>query len=108
MRKYNLRFTLLFILGIIVNLIFDTSANAQKGGVVITLDDNFVNEWLRADSIFYKEYKWKVTFFVSAFGKLKLHLQQKLVSLQNEGHEIGYHGTSHINASEYLKSHTLD
>ncbi|MGF7078970.1 polysaccharide deacetylase family protein [Mucilaginibacter sp. UYCu711] len=83
-------------------------ARAQYGGVVISLDDHFVNEWVKADSIFYPQYKWKVTFFVSAFGKIKPNLQQKLLNLQAEGHEIGYHGTTHINAAEYLKTHTLD
>ena len=82
--------------------------SAQNGGVVISLDDHYVNEWMKADSIFFKAYKWKVTFFVSAFGKLKPDLQQKLMQLQNEGHEIGYHGTSHLNATEYLKTHALD
>jgi len=91
-----------------VFITFQNAAKAQHGGVVISLDDHFVNEWLKADSIFYKDYKWKVTFFVSAFGKIKPELQQKLLLLQNEGHEIGYHGTSHINALEYLKTHTLD
>lgn len=92
---------------IIACLVFAMPAQAQHGGVVISLDDHFVNEWLKADSIFYKEYNWRVTFFVSAFGKIKPELQQKLLGLQSEGHEIGYHGTSHLNATEYLKTHTL-
>jgi len=77
------------------------------GAIVLTFDDRHIDAWYKADSIF-SIYNWKATFCVSAYGTLTENQKLKLLSLQNNGHEIASHGTHHYNASEYLSNHSMD
>jgi peptidoglycan-N-acetylglucosamine deacetylase len=70
-------------------------------GVVITFDDDFVNEWDDMHKILEK-YHWKATFFVSHFDQLTPEEIEKLKALQNYGHEIGGHGLYHLDAVKYI------
>ena len=72
-----------------------------EAGVVITFDDDYVNEWVEVNSIL-EPYDWKATFFVTKFNQLSQEKIQKLKNLKNFGHEIGGHGLNHLNAPSYI------
>jgi len=70
-------------------------------GVVITLDDDYVDNWVAADDIL-KVYNWKATFFVTKCSQLNEDKMTKLAAFKAYGHEIGGHGLSHLNASQFI------
>lgn len=103
-----------YFLGIFVFLIFvscnhedveENNDNNLQPGVVITFDDDYVNEWFETNAIL-QEYDWKATFFVTRFHQLSLEKIQKLIDLKNEGHEIGGHGLNHLNAPNFISSYS--
>ncbi|WP_164852342.1 polysaccharide deacetylase family protein [Rheinheimera riviphila] len=74
----------------------------DQARVVLSFDDSSVDDWYASRDIFTR-YNVKATFFVSRFGKKILRssdatLLNKLTVLRDDGHEIGYHSTSHKNA----------
>jgi peptidoglycan/xylan/chitin deacetylase (PgdA/CDA1 family) len=75
----------------------------ENGGVVLTFDDNFIDEWYYADSLL-RKYNWKATFFVSFIKSLSYQQFDKLINLQNRGHEIGGHGFNHFNQCDFVSS----
>ena len=79
-----------------------------QAGVVLTFDDRFVAEWMKADAQFSKEYHWKATFFVAGYQKLDESQRSMLMQLQNEGHEIGFHGDAHVSALPFIKANSLE
>lgn len=99
---------LLLILSIIL---FSCSENEDipipkpnlQSGVVISFDDDFVDEWFEVNNILQK-YDWKATFFVTRFNQLSNAKIQKLKVLKYEGHEIAGHGLNHINAPTFISS----
>lgn len=102
MRKY------LFLLLILV--LFSCSSDDSipeetpiklEAGVVITFDDDYVNEWFEVNSIL-EPYHWKATFFVTKFNQLSQEKIQKLKDLKAYGHEIGGHGLNHLNATAFI------
>lgn len=50
-----------------------------EAGVVITFDDDYVDEWFEVNTLL-KSYDWKATFFVTKFNQLS---QQKIQKLKN-------------------------
>ena len=79
-----------------------------NGGVVLTFDDTFVDQWDSLDRYISNTYDWKATFFVARFYSFGAPATKKLLDLQNKGHEIGYHGTHHIDAVKYLSGHSIE
>jgi hypothetical protein len=75
----------------------------NKSGVVISFDDDYVNEWYDVDAVL-NQYDWKATFFVTRFNQLSIDKVQKITSLKNNGHEIGGHGLNHLNAPSFIAS----
>jgi peptidoglycan/xylan/chitin deacetylase (PgdA/CDA1 family) len=98
-------FLLLFLCG--CNKIFDICDSRGTGAIVITFDDRHISDWYKADSIFSK-YNWKATFCVTDYGNVTEVEKQNLFELQSKGHEIAHHGYKHFNATEYLKTHTME
>ena len=100
----------LLLVTLIINAcdkIFDICDDFQgPGAIVLTFDDKHVDEWYLADSIF-SNYDWKATFCVTAYDKLTENKKLKLMTLQNNGHEIASHGTKHENAKEYLSNNSM-
>jgi peptidoglycan/xylan/chitin deacetylase (PgdA/CDA1 family) len=74
-----------------------------QSGVVITFDDDFVDEWFAVNTIL-EPYDWKATFFVTRFNQLSASKIQKLKDLKNFGHEIGGHGLNHLNAPNFISA----
>lgn len=75
-----------------------------QSGVVITFDDDYVDEWYNVNHVL-QTYDWKATFFVTRFNQLSSAKIQKLQELKFEGHEIGHHGLNHLRASEFISAH---
>ena len=73
----------------------------EKAGVAISFDDHFINEWFALRPLFQK-YNAKVTFFVTCPDSLTTAEISKLKLLQNDGHEIGFHGTIHGKSTELI------
>lgn len=78
-----------------------------QGGVVLTFDDAYVDEWFQADSVL-KKYKWKGTFCTCRIDSIGAPQQAKLLQLQKEGHEIAGHGYHHYNAVDFVASHGME
>lgn len=76
-------------------------------GVVITLDDDYVDNWAAADDIL-KAYNWKATFFVTKCSQLDDAKMAKLTVFKQYGHEIGGHGLNHINAPQFIAANNAD
>ncbi len=77
------------------------SKTILKSGVAISFDDNYIEEWSKADSLL-KKYQWKATFFVTKFNKLSKKEIEELKLLQRSGHEIGGHGLIHTRAKTFI------
>lgn len=83
------------------------TAEEKAGGIAITFDDAYVDEWYSMKHLF-DTYKAKVTFFVSNFDLLSKEAVEKLKSLRDDGHEIGFHGLRHLNASKFVEDHSIE
>jgi peptidoglycan/xylan/chitin deacetylase (PgdA/CDA1 family) len=81
----------------------ETRSSTDKGGVAITFDDAFIDEWCSVLELLDK-YDVKVTFFVTHWDKLDAEQIRKLKVLQNAGHEIGCHGLTHKSINDYESS----
>ena len=84
-----------------------TVIKPSMAGVVLSFDDDYVNEWFVTDQEL-KPYSWKGTFFVSKINTLNLSEIKKLLKLQKEGHEIAGHSLHHFNAVDFIFNHTID
>jgi PKD repeat protein len=80
--------------------------SGPHAGVAITFDDNSIENWSAIRNIL-KNYTANVTFFVSNYGNLDDNDKNMLRTLQADGHEIGYHGYAHLDATTYLENHTV-
>ena len=89
----------------------DDNLNQQsnlQAGVVITFDDDYIDEWFDANNVL-QEYNWKATFFITRFNQFSDAKIQKLKILNNYGHEIGGHGLNHLNAASFISTNgTID
>ncbi len=81
----------------------ETRSSPNKGGVAITFDDAYIDEWCSILDLLDK-YDAKVTFFVTHWDKLDGEQIRKLKVLQNAGHEIGCHGLTHKTINDYESS----
>lgn len=76
-----------------------------KGGVVLTFDDHYVDDWAKANSLLSK-YNWKATFCLSGVGFSEKDFR-RLKKMEALGHEIAGHGLEHRDASVYVQSNGL-
>lgn len=74
-----------------------------EGGVAISFDDRFIADWYALRPLF-KEFGAKVTFYITG-DTLTAREAGMLRILQEEGHEIGFHGTIHGDARQLLRDH---
>lgn len=79
------------------------NAPADSGGVAISFDDRFIDDWYRLRPLF-DEFGAKVTFYITGDTLTDDELT-KLRALQQDGHEIGFHGTIHGDARQMLEHH---
>lgn len=78
-----------------------------RPGVCLTFDDFYVDSWLAARPIL-NSYGARVTFCVSKLHTASPAQIDGLHQLQNEGHEIGYHGRTHARLKVHLRNHGLE
>lgn len=78
-----------------------------QAGVVITFDDDYIEEWTEVNAIV-EPYNWKATFFVTRFDQLSDDKIQKIEDLRNYGHEIGGHGLNHLNAPTFISTNNAN
>lgn len=79
----------------------------NNSGVVLTFDDDYVEDWKRADDKL-KEYSWKATFCVCRIGLMNQDRIQTLQEFQKYGHEIAGHGANHVNSLQYIAANGFD
>lgn len=80
---------------------------AAKAALCLSFDDYSVDAWFALRPLFIK-YNARVTFFVTKFDTLTAAQVQKLRILQQDGHEIGFHGARHILSENYIKKFSMD
>lgn len=76
-------------------------------GLAISFDDAYVNEWYSLRDLFLR-YGTKVTFFVSHFDQLPRESIERLKILQEDGHEIAFHGLRHLSAGKFVAENSLE
>lgn len=96
-----LAFTALILLSI--TSCNEKPANSEKAGIAISFDDHFINDWYALRPLF-RKYNAKVTFFLTCSDSLTTDEIVKIKQLQKDGHEIGFHGTVHGNATAMIES----
>ncbi|WP_439558938.1 polysaccharide deacetylase family protein [Dyadobacter sp.] len=74
-----------------------------RGGIAISFDDHFINEWYHLRPLFQK-YNAKVTFFITCPDSLSADEITKLRQLEKDGHEIGFHGTIHGRSTQLIEA----
>ena len=85
----------------------DSKISQNKGGVVLTFDDDYVDDWFNVN-IKLKQYNWKGTFYITHFDKLTTSQIQELKYLQKKGSEIATHGLNHIKTVDFIKQNGDD
>lgn len=80
----------------------EKSSGSTQGGVALSFDDHFIEEWYALAPLL-KKYHAKSTFFLTCPTPLSTREIAVLRHLEQEGHEIGYHGTIHGNATMMLR-----
>lgn len=110
--KFRISFVVIFVcvLGLLFSLFLSseeqTLQSVERGGVVLTFDDYYVDDWYAANQHL-ADYDWKATFFASEFHFYSQEEIGKLKTLQSQGHEIGLHGKNHINVLEFTSSNSM-
>lgn len=84
-----------------------TLASVPGGGVILTFDDNYVSDWLTIDATL-QRFHWKATFFVTRYADLDADGIDGLHTLQAHGHEIASHGVHHVDAKEFIATHSAN
>ncbi len=77
----------------------------RHAGVSLSFDDRSVNEWFELRGLF-RENNVRATFFITQPDSLDSIEIYKLKELQNDGHEIGFHGTMHVLSEYYIKENS--
>jgi peptidoglycan/xylan/chitin deacetylase (PgdA/CDA1 family) len=80
-----------------------TLKNLSGGGIVLSFDDLYLQDWLEADQHL-KPFAWKATFFISNLEHMDAKGFDRLKQLQRHGHEIAAHGYKHLDAVEFTNS----
>ncbi|QRR03114.1 polysaccharide deacetylase family protein [Dyadobacter sandarakinus] len=75
----------------------------QNAGVAISFDDQFIHEWHSLRPLF-RKYGARATFFVTCGDTLTREQVIKLQELENDGHEIGFHGSIHGKSTELINA----
>ncbi len=81
----------------------------HKAGIVFCIDDYYVEDFYQENHYNYIQSTGiKLTYFICQYHKLSHQRKHIIKMLQADGHEIGFHGTHHIHAADYLEDHTID
>lgn len=75
--------------------------NTTPPGVLLTFDDDYVEDWKKADDQL-KDFDWKATFCVCRMSQMNPKDVKILQDFQKYGHEIAGHGANHVNTLDYI------
>ena len=84
-----------------------TSDGITRGGIALTFDDNYIDNWYRHLDLF-DSLGIKVTFYISNYNKLTDAQKIKLKDISNHGHEIAFHSTNHADFLRSVDSSSVD
>jgi peptidoglycan/xylan/chitin deacetylase (PgdA/CDA1 family) len=84
-----------------------TDIGLSHAGIALTFDDRFIDDWYAIRNILQNN-NAHATFFVEGFDHLTPAQIDKLKVLQQDGNEIAMHGLNHLDAVEYLKTHSIN
>ncbi len=88
-----------------INSVQDTTSK----GIVFLIDDAYVEDFYQLKHYRYiQENKIQMTYFICKRPQLPDYKKNIIKVFQNDGHEIAFHGTHHINAIKYLKNHSIE
>lgn len=76
-------------------------------GVVLAVDDGYIDQWYEYIDYF-TEHDVRLTFYITRYPWFTPEQKEKVRQLEERGHEIGFHGTKHENAAEYIVKHSLE
>jgi peptidoglycan/xylan/chitin deacetylase (PgdA/CDA1 family) len=83
------------------------SSDVVPGSLALSFDDRSVAGWTALRPMFAR-YGARVTFFVSAYLDLTDDEHAQLHQLSDDGHDIEYHSTNHLDAVNYVAAHGMD
>lgn len=87
---------------------YDEVARARlPGSVALSFDDHNIAAWTTLRPLLAR-YDAHVTFFVSEFENLSDDERAQLRQLADDGHDIEYHSTHHLNAVQYTAEHGIE
>ena len=84
-------------------------ARGEMAGPAIALgfDDWFVDDWTAQRDLFAR-YHARVTFFVAQYPTFTDAQKSGLHALEQDGHDIEFHGTYHLDAPAYVDQYGMD
>ena len=86
----------------------DTVSNVvDRGGIALTFDDHYIDNWYPYIDLL-DSLGVKATFYISSYNKFTPAQKNKLRKLQEHGHEIAFHSTSHANFLQSASSGGCD
>lgn len=89
-----------------INLLLKYS-KYSGGGIVLTFDDAYIEEWYSIRELL-KKYNARVTFFLSFMNLQNSEQISKLKQLKMDGHEMACHGLMHLDAKDYVENNSID
>ncbi len=85
----------------------ELSAGEVPGSLALSFDDHNIASWMAMRPTF-ERYHARVTFFISAFLAISDKERAQIRVLSNDGHDIEYHSTAHLDAEAYVAAHGVD
>ncbi|HEX2607266.1 MAG TPA: polysaccharide deacetylase family protein [Flavisolibacter sp.] len=85
---------------------YEKVGSINKPGIALTFDDGYVDEWYQFLPLF-DSFQVKATFYVCGYKNLSPEQKKKLKTLQQHGHEIAFHSTSHPDFVKYLQRNKI-
>ena len=81
--------------------------SSPRPALALSFDDEAIDAWYAARDLFTK-WNARVTFFVTDYAAWTSEQRTKLAELAALGHDIEAHGMYHLNAVDYVASHSVD
>ena len=75
------------------------------GGICLSFDDRSIDQWFELRNLFLAN-EVKATFFLTQLDSISETEIYKLKILENDGHEIGFHGMHHVLSEYYIKEYS--
>ncbi len=87
---------------------YNQKDNGKIAGIVFCIDDYYVGDFYKANHYRYiQSMGIKMTYFITKYHILSKGQKRIIKIFQADGHEIGYHGTHHIHAKDFLDTSTI-